>query len=100
MSNQKRSPKKKSKETNVRESKTNLKKKSRKVQELGERLLTLSNKQLSAIPLEDERLREAIKIARQIKTRSAKRRQLQYIGKLMRDLDSESIAIAIANLDN
>lgn len=72
-------------------SKTELKREMTALQQLGEAIVKLSNGQLQTIPLEDERLAEAIHTARRIKSREGLRRQLQYIGKILRTLDIEPI---------
>jgi ribosome-associated protein len=58
---------------------------------LGEQLLTLRPEQVTALPL-PERLEEAIAEARRLTSFGARRRQTQFIGKLMRTLDEETIA--------
>ena len=58
---------------------------------LGEELLTLRPQQLAALAL-PERLKEAVAEARRLTSFGAKRRQSQFIGKLMRTLDEESVA--------
>ncbi|TGD72097.1 DUF615 domain-containing protein [Mangrovimicrobium sediminis] len=79
-------------------SKTRLKKEMHARQALGERLTELSNKQLAQIPVEDEGLLRAIHETRNINSRSARRRHLQYIGKLMRDIDPAPIEEALDRL--
>lgn len=69
------------------------------LQTIGERLTRLPTKQLARIPIDDPRLRDAVELARRIRDRSGLRRQLQYIGKLMRDLDSTPIREALDALD-
>ena len=69
------------------------------LQELGTRLVDLSDAQLNKIPIEDPRLEEAIAEARRIKARGGLRRQLQYIGKIMRQIDPEPIQQALDELD-
>ncbi|HEX2548883.1 MAG TPA: ribosome biogenesis factor YjgA [Gammaproteobacteria bacterium] len=64
------------------------------LQKMGEMLVTLSSSQLEKIPL-DPTLARAIQEARTLTTHEAKRRQLQYIGRLMRDIDPEPIKIAL-----
>mgnify|MGYP001813826022 FL=1 len=59
-------------------------------QALGEELITLSDAELSTLPL-DERLGDAVRAARTMKSHGALRRQKQLIGKLMRDVDPEPI---------
>ena len=58
---------------------------------LGGELLTLRSEQLAALAL-PERLEEAIAEARRLTSFGAKRRQTQFIGKLMRKLDEEQVA--------
>jgi len=53
---------------------------------LGQRLVEINAEQLASIEL-PERLREAVLEARRIRSREGRRRQLQYIGKLMREVD-------------
>ena len=59
-------------------------------QALGEQLITLSDAELSTLPLE-ERLGDAVRAARTMKSHGALRRQKQLIGKLMRDINPEPI---------
>ena len=69
------------------------------LQELGTRLVDLSDTQLKKIPIEDSRLEEAIAEARRIKAWGGLRRQLQYIGKIMRQIDPAPIQQALDELD-
>lgn len=64
------------------------------LQKLGEMLVALSSSQLAKIPL-DPILADAIKEARVLNSHEAKRRQLQYIGRLMRNVDPEPIQTAL-----
>lgn len=66
-----------------RPSKTALKKQMHALQALGEALLTLPETRLDAIAM-PETLREALRMAQRTKSHEGKRRQLQYVGKLMR----------------
>jgi ribosome-associated protein len=68
------------------------------LQELGEQLVGLSDRELARMPIEDELLAQAIDQARRIRSNSARRRQMQYIGKLMRKIDAEPLAQALAEL--
>ncbi|MHA7881074.1 MAG: ribosome biogenesis factor YjgA [Saccharospirillum sp.] len=79
-------------------SKTVMKKEMHRLQSLGERLLTLRADQLASIPM-TERLRAAIDESRRISSNEARRRHLQFIGKLMRDNDEEAIQQALDRLD-
>ncbi|MDO8861354.1 ribosome biogenesis factor YjgA [Haliea sp. E1-2-M8] len=80
-------------------SKSELKRRMTALQALGETLTGLSDKQLRQIPIDDQRLVDAIQEVRNISSNSARRRHLQFIGKLMRDIDAEPIAEALAALD-
>ncbi len=79
-------------------SKTRRKKEMHALQALGQRLTQLSEKQLQQIPVEDDRLLRAVRETRNIKSRSALRRHLQFIGKLMRDIDPAPIEEALERL--
>ncbi len=74
-------------------SRTRIKNEDRELQRLGERLLTLSQEQLSAVDIPDE-LKDAVKEARNIKSLQAKSRQIQYIGVLMRSMDTGPVTRA------
>ena len=75
-------------------SKTQRKKAVHLLQALGEELVELSDDQLAAIEL-PEALRDAVMAARRITKFEARRRQLQYIGKLMRRVEVEPIRAAL-----
>lgn len=80
-------------------SKSALKREMTALQDLGTRLTQLSDAQLKQMPIEDEQLLEAIHLARRIKARGGLRRQLQFIGKVMRNIDPTPIEAAFARLD-
>jgi len=65
------------------------------LQDLGERLVALPPSQLERLELPSD-LVDAIALARKITAREGRRRQLQYIGKLMRHTDADAI---LAKLD-
>jgi len=71
-------------------SRTARKNASEELQRLGEQLVTLRPVLLVALAL-PERLHEALTEAKRLTNFGAKRRQAQYIGKLMRKLDPESL---------
>ena len=75
-------------------SKTERKQAVHMLQALGEELVELNDDSLAAIEL-PERLRDAVMAARRITKFEAKRRQLQYIGKLMRGIEAEPIRAAL-----
>ncbi|MGL4826599.1 MAG: ribosome biogenesis factor YjgA [Vibrionaceae bacterium] len=79
-------------------SRSELKRDVEELQKLGEALVELKPAALAKIPL-DEELHHAVTQARTFE-REAKRRQLQYIGKLMRSRDPEPIQDALNVLRN
>lgn len=60
------------------------------LQSLGERLCTLPATRLASLDL-PEILTDAIALARKITAHEGRRRQMQYIGKLMRRVDADAI---------
>jgi len=78
-------------------SRTRKKKEDRALQRLGEQLVALPPAQLAAMELPEE-LRTAIEFARKIRTHGARRRQLQYIGVLMRHIDPQLIKSALERI--
>ncbi len=79
-------------------SKTQMKKEMHKVQSLGEKLIGLRPDQLATVPM-TERLAAAVEESRRITKNEARRRHLQFIGKLMRDNDVDAIQEALDRLD-
>ncbi|HEY8519667.1 MAG TPA: ribosome biogenesis factor YjgA [Gammaproteobacteria bacterium] len=79
-------------------SRTARKRASLELQAVGERLVDLTPEALDALPL-PEVLRDAVVEARRLTSFGARRRQLQYIGKLMRRLDAETLAAARAAVE-
>ncbi|WP_461161204.1 ribosome biogenesis factor YjgA [Simplicispira piscis] len=71
-------------------SRTDLKRESDELQELGKELLTLRADLLTRLDLPDK-LAEALREARRITNFEGKRRQMQFVGKLMRKLDPEAV---------
>src|SRR5574338_87473 len=67
-------------------SKTRRKKDMQALQDLGERLVALSNERLAKVPLPDS-LADAVRECQRITKHEARRRQMQYIGRLMRGVD-------------
>ena len=76
-------------------SKTKRKKQMLELQSLGEALARLPESQLQSLNLAPE-LHEAILEAKRIASREAKRRQMQYIGRLMREVDPEPLRAQLA----
>tara|TARA_B100000700_G_C14869526_1_gene772708 strand:+ start:11 stop:613 length:603 start_codon:yes stop_codon:yes gene_type:complete len=70
------------------------------LQKLGTELVDLTDTQLNSIPMDDE-LRDAVLLARKIKNKhEGYRRQLQFIGKLMRQRDVAPIEQAMERLNS
>jgi ribosome-associated protein len=80
-------------------SKSQAKREMTALQKLGERLVDMNDKQLATVPLE-ESLLKAIHEARKMPQREARRRHLQFIGKLMRHTDNEAIQAAVDKLQD
>lgn len=75
-------------------SRTRKKNEDRALQRLGEQLVALPFGQLETMELPDELL-TAVAFARKIKNHGARRRQIQYIGALMRHIDPQPIETAL-----
>jgi ribosome-associated protein len=78
-------------------SKSAVKRAMNELQDLGEELVALSSDQLKKIDLPDD-LRDAVRDAQRFTQHEARRRQLQYIGKLMRSLDAAPIRAALDDI--
>lgn len=76
-------------------SKTQIKKAMLELQELGIELIELPQDRLDAIEM-DDRLREALQELKRITAHSARKRQMQYVGKLLRGEDPEPFRKALA----
>jgi ribosome-associated protein len=79
-------------------SKSAVKREAHAAQKLGEGLVGLDAEALDTLPVSD-RLRDAIEAARAIRARGARKRQMQYIGRLMREEDVEAIEGGLRRLD-
>ena len=79
-------------------SKTQKKREVEALQKLGASLIALAPAQLDTLELPGELL-AAVREAQRIKSHEAKRRQVQYIGKLMRSLDPAPVRAALAQLN-
>lgn len=79
-------------------SKTQVKKELHALQDLGERLTTLKPDVLAKLPLTDA-LQKALLEAPKHKAHIARKRHMQYIGKLMREQDIEAIVALVDQLD-
>lgn len=76
-------------------SKSMLKRESHDLQALGKELLAMPDSRLDDIQMPD-RLREALDTYKKTKSFEGKRRQLQFIGKVMREVDAEPLREAVA----
>lgn len=79
-----------------RPSKTQRKRASEQLQSLGQQLARLADDELARIDLPDD-VREAIEFAHRVTSHEGRRRHMQYIGKLMRRLDADTVRAQIAS---
>lgn len=82
-------------------SKSQLKREAQAVQALGKDLVELPEARYTAVMARldlPETLREAIDACRRIRARGGRKRQLQYIGKLLRGIDAEPLRNALEDL--
>ena len=79
-------------------SKSQLKRESTALQDLGAELVALSKERLAKIDM-PERLRDALLDAQRFTKHEAKRRQIQYIGKIMRDIDATPLRAAMDEIN-
>lgn len=78
-----------------RPSKSQRKRESQGLQDLGEELAALSTERLAALDMPDT-LREALHTLNRTRSHEGRRRQLQYVGKLMRGVDEAPLREAVA----
>lgn len=80
-------------------SKSQLKREMHALQDLGKRMLDLSDDQLQTLPISDT-LRAAVAESRRIRQNEARRRHLQYVGKVIRQEDDpEALRRAVEAFD-
>ena len=77
-----------------RPSKSQRKRDSTAVQDLGAQLVELSKEKIASLGL-PEKVQDALIACQSITAHEGRRRQLQYIGKVMRDIDAEPIRAAL-----
>ncbi len=77
-------------DADLRPSRSQLKRDAEALQDLGRELVELPQAKLERIQIPDQ-LREAVNLARSITAHGGKRRQMQFIGKLMRGFDAEPV---------
>lgn len=78
-------------------SKTQRKREMHALQALGESLVELEDDEIARLPI-DERLADAVRDARPMRSGEARRRQLQFIGRLMRNVDVDALRAALAEI--
>jgi ribosome-associated protein len=81
-----------------RPSKTQLKQQSHALQKLGQALAELSVDQLARTEMPDS-LRDALEAYRRTRSHEGRRRQLQFVGKLMRSVDEAPLREAVAEAE-
>ena len=75
-----------------RPSKSELKRQMNELQKLGEQLVAEPRDRVKRVPMPEE-VRDAILMCQTITNHEGKRRQLQYVGKMMRSLNEEEVAV-------
>jgi ribosome-associated protein len=85
-------------EAEQRPSKSARKRAMTELQDLGKELVALSVDQIKKIDMPED-LRTAVRDAQRITQHEAHRRQLQYIGKLMRGIDPEPLQAALDEIN-
>jgi ribosomal 50S subunit-associated protein YjgA (DUF615 family) len=77
---------------------TELKDQARAMTSLGKRIVNLTSKQLRRLPLEGA-VRDAIMEARRLEGFSARKRQLGFVGRLLRGIDVEPLQKAVEDAE-
>lgn len=85
-------------EREERKSKSQLKREMHELQAMGERLVELPESDYARFDL-PSRLVQALKDCKKTKKHEARRRQIQYIGGLMREIDAEPVREFLADVD-
>lgn len=85
-------------ESSLPPSKSQLKRDAQALIKLGEQLISLDEKQLRQLSLPDN-IRDATIAARKIRQHGARKRQLLFLGKLLRKTNSSEIAQQLATLN-
>ncbi|MFM9039090.1 MAG: ribosome biogenesis factor YjgA [Betaproteobacteria bacterium] len=78
-------------------SKSQLKREMHQLQAYGKILVSLNDSEFRKVQL-PERLHDAVVACRMINAHEAKRRQLQYVGRLMRELDETSLVAVLKQI--
>jgi len=80
-------------------SKSQLKREMTALQKLGEELIGQSRERVKSVPMPED-VRDAILECQLIKDHEGRRRQLQYVGKKMRSLEEDELALIQKTLDS
>ncbi len=79
-------------------SKSQIKREMHALQALGQRICELPKKHLAELPISDT-MKAAVEEWDRIKKHEARRRHLQYVGKVMRTEDADAIQLALDKMD-
>ncbi|MES2758222.1 MAG: ribosome biogenesis factor YjgA [Pseudomonadota bacterium] len=82
-----------------RPSKSEAKRQSLEVQKLGEELVNEARDRVKRVPMPED-VRDAILMCQTITNHEGRRRQMQFVGKKMRTLDDEEIAVIQRTIDS
>jgi ribosome-associated protein len=82
-----------------RPSKSQLKREMEALQKLGEALVAEPRDRVKRVPMPED-VREAILECQQIKDHEGRRRQMQYVGKKMRTLEADELAVIQKTIDS
>jgi ribosome-associated protein len=82
-----------------RPSKSELKRQANDLQKLGEILIAEARDRVKRVPMPED-VRDAILMCQTITNHEGRRRQLQFVGKKMRTLDEEEIAVIQRTIDS
>jgi ribosome-associated protein len=82
-----------------RPSKSELKRQMNELQKLGEQLVAEPRDRVKRVPMPDD-VRDAILMCQTITNHEGRRRQLQYVGKMMRTLNEDEVAAIQRTIDS
>lgn len=82
-----------------RPSKSELKRQMNELQKLGEQLVAEPRDRVKRVPMPDD-VKDAILMCQTITNHEGRRRQLQYVGKMMRTLSEEEVAVIQRTIDS
>ncbi len=82
-----------------RPSKSELKRQMSELQKLGEQLVAEARDRVKRVPMPED-VRDAILMCQTITNHEGRRRQMQFVGKMMRKLDDEEVAVIQRTIDS